>query len=592
MQRRLLRYGLLALLLTAGLALPFLFAQPPQAKRYAVLVGVNRYEHPKLPALRFAETDVTDLAALLRDAGYQVTVLTGSAKDEGLMPTRATIEKKVHEVLRKCRAGDTAVLAFTGHGLQFDGKDDCFFCPLDARPFKDETDSLVSLSKVYGELDRSFAGMKVLLVDACRDDPDAARGARGVNADSAPRPPQGVAALFSCRAGERAFESEKVGHGVFFYHVLRGLKGEAKDRKGRVTFAGLAAYVQEEVAQGDEGVPKLIGGGARQSPNLKADYSTEPVLLTFGSVPREPDLGQVEGARPRSLDCTGADGVSAADVRRAQEAWAKYLGRQVEETVEIGDGVKMIFVLVPPGMFRMGSPSEEQDYLTKTFFEGKRPDWFGSERLHKVTLTEPFDLGKTEVTQAQYQALIGDNPSEFKGADEPVETVSWEEARNYAAKLTGKRSDKHTYRLPTEAEWEYSCRGGRSSSKPFGIGDGASLSSDQANFDGNYPYGGAGKGRYLEATCRVRSYPANPLGLFDMHGNVWEWCADWYGPYPQRGAPNPTGPAEGSSRVYRGGSWDDFARSCRAAFRDRGAPGYRNYDLGFRLARSAPSGGK
>jgi formylglycine-generating enzyme required for sulfatase activity len=271
--------------------------------------------------------------------------------------------------------------------------------------------------------------------------------------------------------------------------------------------------------------------------------------------------------------------VSATEVGRAQGAWARYLRRQVEETVEIGDGVTMTFVLVPPGTFRMGSPADEKE----------RSD---DETLHEVTLTEPFDLGKTEVTQAQYQALTGDNPSRFKGADKPVETVSWEEARDCAAKLTKKRGDQHLYRLPTEAEWEYACRGGRPSSHPFGVGDGRALSSREANFDGKFPYGGTADGLYLETTCRVSSYPANALGLGDMHGNVWEWCADWSGPYAQGDVTNPAGPAEGSSRVIRGGGWSFSARYCRAAYRAGIVPRHRDNDLGFRLARSVPSGGK
>jgi formylglycine-generating enzyme required for sulfatase activity len=146
----------------------------------------------------------------------------------------------------------------------------------------------------------------------------------------------------------------------------------------------------------------------------------------------------------------------------------------VEETVEVAAGVKMTFVLIPPGKFRMGSPPEQRE----------RSD---DERLHEVTLTEPFYLGKTEVTQAQYEALIGNNPSQFTGADRPVEKVTWEEAREYTEQLTKKRSDKRVYRLPAEAEWEYACRGGRSSSQPFGIGDGRARSSAEANFDGAFP---------------------------------------------------------------------------------------------------------
>jgi formylglycine-generating enzyme required for sulfatase activity len=221
--------------------------------------------------------------------------------------------------------------------------------------------------------------------------------------------------------------------------------------------------------------------------------------------------------RPLPLDCTSDKGVSAADVRKAQEAWAQYLRRKVEETVEIADGVSMTFVLVPPGRFGMGSPEGAAGHVKV-------------ETLHRVVLTEPFDLGKTEVTQAQYKALTGKEPSKFKDSgDLPVEQVSWREAREFGARLTKKRSDRHVYRLPTEAEWEYACRGGRS--QPFGIGDGHSLSSREANFDGNFPFGGA-KGVRLDKTSRVGSYAANALGLYDMHGNVWEWCADVYDLFP------------------------------------------------------------
>lgn len=280
--------------------------------------------------------------------------------------------------------------------------------------------------------------------------------------------------------------------------------------------------------------------------------------------------------KPEALDCTGEAGVSVAAVRQAQEAWAQYLGRQVEEEDEIAPGVKMAFVLVPPGKFRMGSPEGEADRS-------------GDEVLHEVTITQPFYLAKYEVTQEQYEAVTGKNPSQFKGGELPVEQVSWEEADAFAKELSHKRGLKHLYRLPTEAEWEYACRGGRPSSQPFGIGDGQSLSSTQANFDGNLPYGGAKKGPYLEKTTPVGQYTANALGLHDMHGNVWEWCADWYGHYPVRKVSDPSGPSEGSVRVLRGGGWGYRARFCRAADRSRNTPVHRSFSLGFRLAR-VPSG--
>jgi formylglycine-generating enzyme required for sulfatase activity len=298
----------------------------------------------------------------------------------------------------------------------------------------------------------------------------------------------------------------------------------------------------------------------------------------------QPAVGKRD--RPPLLDCR--KGVSAEEVRRAQQAWAKYLGRQVEEEVEVGGGVKMTFVLVPPGIFLMGCPKEEEDYLVKMF--GRERDDLASDRQHEVTLTEPFDLGKTEVTQAQYKALGPVNPSSFKGDDLPVEHVSWHDARGWAEKLTTKHRGKYLYRLPTEAEWEYGCRGGRSPSQPFGVGDGRTLSSRQANFNGNHPYGEADFGGNLEATCRVAKYDKNAMGLYDMHGNVTEWCLDNFDAYPRGAVTNPTGPEEKMRfPVYRGGCWVDHGFQCRAAERGFHLPDTRLAMQGFRLARSLPS---
>ena len=296
-------------------------------------------------------------------------------------------------------------------------------------------------------------------------------------------------------------------------------------------------------------------------------------------------------------------------MKQAQAAWAKYLGRQVEEEDEIAPGVSMKFVLVPPGTFQMGSPDGEAERVK-------------NEVQHEVELKWPFYLAVNDVTRGQFRQFVEakgyktEAESDGKGGygwdaakqtfvqdpkytwrdpgfaqtdDDPVVEVSWNDAGKYAEWLGEKSGDGLLYRLPTEAEWEYSCRGGRSSSLPFGIGTGTSLSSLQANFNGKYPYGGADEGPYLEKTFPVGKYEANALGLYDMQGNVWQWCADYYGDYPTEKVTNPKGPATGLSRVGRGGCWRSGARDCRAAVRSRDAPGCRDGDLGFRLAR-VPSG--
>jgi uncharacterized caspase-like protein len=169
-------------------------AQGTSAKKYAVLVGVKEYQHQKLPALRYSENDVVELGKVLRDAGYIVTVLCdrNGKKDAKLAPLKANIDRALSDMVNKhCKKGDTLIVAFAGHGVQFAKQKDAFFCPADARPVASATDTLISLNKVYEDLDGSFASMKVLLVDACRNEPDIDRGTRAVDADNAPRPPKG-----------------------------------------------------------------------------------------------------------------------------------------------------------------------------------------------------------------------------------------------------------------------------------------------------------------------------------------------------------------------------------------------------------------
>ncbi len=242
------------------------------------------------------------------------------------------------------------------------------------------------------------------------------------------------------------------------------------------------------------------------------------------------------------------------------------LSRHATAPVEITtNSIGMKLRLIPAGEFMMGSPGTESNADDET--------------QHRVTLTKPFYLGVTEVTQEQYQKVMGKNPSQFKGPQNPVEKVRWADAVEFCRKLSAMPAEKtagHVYRLPTEAEWEYACRSGTTTA--YGFGDDASRLGDYGWYDNK------NSGR---TTHPVGGKQPNGWGLYDMHGNVMEWCQDWYGDYPSRSTTDPTGATSGSYRVSRGGSWSSIAWNCRSAHRDWDTPGRRYYYLGFRVLRSS-----
>jgi uncharacterized protein (TIGR02996 family) len=283
-----------------------------------------------------------------------------------------------------------------------------------------------------------------------------------------------------------------------------------------------------------------------------------------------------------------------ADVRQERE-------EQVRQLLEEGiirpcvplltNSIGMQLALIPPGSFFMGSlPQEGNRYADE-------------QPRHPVEITRPFYLGVYQVTQEEYERVTGENPAWFSSTGGwqasalldtsrfPVESVSWEFADRFCAllsELPRERRAGRVYRLPTEAEWEYACRGGAASAVPFHFG--WTLSSYQANFDGNYPFDSF-QGPYLEHPTPVGSYRPNAFGLYDMHGNVWEWCQDWFGPtwYANSPVRDPQGPPEGTARVHRGGSWYSYGWACRAGQRSRGVSGEGNYRTGLRVVMETRS---
>ncbi|MEZ5944350.1 MAG: formylglycine-generating enzyme family protein [Planctomycetaceae bacterium] len=224
---------------------------------------------------------------------------------------------------------------------------------------------------------------------------------------------------------------------------------------------------------------------------------------------------------------------------------------------------------ISPGTFAMGSPEDE-------------PERQYNEAQHTVTLTKGYWLADTTCTQEMWMAVMGDNPSRFSGNDQrPVEQVSYSEAWQFLERA-GELLSGLELKFPTETQWEYACRAGTTT--PFSFGD--QITTEQANYNGNYPYHNAPQGEYRKTTVVCKEFEPNRWGLYQMHGNVWEWCRDWYGDYPAEDQLDPVGPETGSARVVRGGSWSNDAGWLRSACRYFNAPGLRFHDLGFRCMGS------
>jgi len=532
-------------------------------QRWAVLVGVNDYA--ELGDLQYCKADAAALRDRLVEVGFpedNVILLADGAGDAGRLPLKGNIEDAIRDVLRAAGKGDLVLVSFSGHGVHLDGK--TFLCPTGAKLARpDET--MIALADVYRDLDASRASRKLLWVDACRDDPRPkgsksaaahAKSVAGVVA-SLKAPPEGILTLASCKAGQVSWEERTFGHGLFMHYLLEGLAGKADqeergNRDRRVSILELYNYANIKTT--------------RFTLNDRQKSLQTPEL--FGKIIGDFDIVEPPPGPPKEL------------------------------TNSIGVKLK----LIPAGEFLMGSPESE-----KVRHDDEGPQ-------HRVRITRPFYLGVHEVTVGQFREFVEDtgykteaesgekkgaygwNPDKeefgfneeyswrnagFPQADEhPVVNVSWNDAREFCRWLSRKEDQK--YRLPTEAEWEYACRAGTTTryyhgddpeglAKVGNVADGTAKAkfSNWTTIESRDGYA---------FTAPVGSFRANGFGLYDMHGNVWEWCANWYDDEYYAASPvdDPKGPATGSRRVIRGGSWNDRPRFCRSAFRSWRPPVFRN----------------
>jgi formylglycine-generating enzyme required for sulfatase activity len=329
--------------------------------------------------------------------------------------------------------------------------------------------------------------------------------------------------------------------------------------------------IQEALRQGKPVIPLLVRG-ARMPPKAKLPPELRELVDHHGTPVRpDPDFRHdmdrlIRGLRDLAEPAASpAQGIDAATMPRSPSLVASEPVAKVNTELphEIATSIGMQLVLIPAGEFLMGTPDSD-----KYAYDWEKPQ-------HRVRITKPFYLGKYPVTQEQWEAVMGNNPSHFKGPKNPVEQVSWDDCQKFLEKLNKREGNPvGTFQLPSEEQWEYACRAGNTTR--YCCGDDESGLGEYAWYEANSGY----------ATHPVGGKKPNAWGLYDMHGNVWEWCRDWWndGYYKESPTDDPSGPTEGSHRVRRGGSWSHPARFCRSALRNYFELGHRYYFLGLRAS--------
>lgn len=565
------------------------------AKRVALVIGNDAYE--SLPVLKKAVNDARAVAGTLEEIGF--TVVRG----ENL--TRREMNRKLADLESKIAPGDQVFFFFAGHGVALGG--DNFLIPSDMpRPQLGE-ESLVrgeafAVNTLVARTQARGAGASFFVLDACRDNPFAATGVRSIGGTrglTRVDAPSGVFVLFSAGIGQTALDrlgdSDPDPNSVFTRRLVpllktpglnhvrlaKRLQQEVSTLASTISHPQQPAYYDQILGEivlrpGDPAgsatiTPKSPLGPAAQVWQVIKDTKTAGDLEAF--IARFPDSFFAGLAKSRLKTMKRQDvavGTFPEDGRPA-DGTAAAPGREFQDCSDCPTMVEM-----PAGSFMMGSPKSE---VGRDGDEGPQ---------RKVTISKPFAVGKFEVTFAEWDACVAANGCGHKPDDlgwghgrRPVINVSWDDAKEYVSWLSSKTGK--TYRLLTEAEWEYVVRAGTTT--PFSTG--RTITTDQANFDGNYSYAGSPKGINRDQSVPVGTLPANRLGLHETHGNVAEWVEDcWsktYSGVPTDGSASTAGDC--SRRVLRGGSFYAKPRDLRSADRFRYRTDFRIHFLGFRVAR-------
>lgn len=560
-----------------------------QGRRWAVVVGVNRYLDPSIPSLRYSVADARRLAATLDGCGYEskrVLVVADDQTQEHLRPLGINLRLQIAQWLKHPEPGDTVVVFFSGHGfLDAAGQgylapSDCEKANLGLTGFR--TDDLRNL------LQQCRATQKLLVLDCCH-----AGGVKDIQVEmpssqevgAAFLKSEGLITLASCRKEELSREWDAKQQGLFTYYLTHGLAGAADFDGNRIVDSDeLYRYTVDEVL-----------ATAQQQLNA----AQTPVRLIGPEV-------------------VGVFALARLPARRASTA-----GVSMEAIV---NSIGMKLVRIPAGEFMMGSGEEAESLVSAMAAYDVRPEQFHDEYpQHRVRITRPFCLGMYEVTVGQFRKFVTDtqyqtdaekggpggagyvegkgeiavrpqfnwqNPGFMQSDEHPVLNVSWDDATAFCEWL-GRKEGK-PYRLPTEAEWEYACRAGTTTRFSSGddpeslarVGNVADAAAKAKFPDWKWTIAASDGCAF---TAPVGRYQPNAFGLFDMHGNVWEWCADWYAAdyYATSPADDPKVLVGGKLHVLRGGSWLVKPCSDRAACRFRYAPMIRADFAGFRVVQGS-----
>ncbi len=524
-------------------------SNPP---RQALVMGVGDYAGatykgktiPNLPGITTA--DLPHMAAKLEALGFSVTVVTN--------PSLSEAKTAVDAFSARIKAAPgVSLFYFSGHGGEYEGKN--YLIPKKASigSKADLADEALNAQRVLNGMEESGAQVNLVFLDCCRED----LGKNISGAEMQPMRAKGSFIGFATRSGDFADPGADKEGSPYTRFLLKHL-----DKPG-LSVANMYGYVVRDVKD----YTKQILGEERR-PGFYSELEGEP----FYFVP-------VKFTPPSTATPAMAGNMPSPSVPSIPVPLAS--GGPVWDQGAVGTGIQvwlpgdvlMKFAFCPPGSFTMGSPQSEKQRAE-------------DEDQVQVRISKGFWMGRTEVTQRQWTALMSSNPSQFTGDELPVEKVSWDEAQEFISKLNQNLAPPAgwVYALPTEAQWEYACRAGTENAYSFG--DDASQLYVHGNFaDKNCTVVNWGDKKQddgvADTTAKVGSYPANKWGLYDMHGNVWEWCADWKA-VTLPGGTDPAGSLTGTSRVNRGGSWASFVSFCRAAFRMDNESEYRNGAVGFR----------